>query len=53
MNIGHALSVRRILSYALSFGLIRFLRDVELLTGVTHLASTSGGSVTAARLIYR
>ena len=53
LNIGLALSGGGFRATLFHLGLVRFLRDAGLLTGLTQLASVSGGSIIAAHLIYR
>jgi predicted acylesterase/phospholipase RssA len=50
MKIGLALSGGGFRATLYHLGLIRFLRDANLLTSVTHITSVSGGSVVAAHL---
>src|SRR6516162_5698976 len=49
-RIGLALSGGGFRATLYHLGLVRFLRDADLLRQVTHITSVSGGSVTAAHL---
>src|SRR6188768_642080 len=50
MKIGLALSGGGFRATLYHLGLIRFLRDADLLRQVTHITSVSGGSIMAAHL---
>jgi hypothetical protein len=50
-KIGLALSGGGFRATLYHLGLIRFLRDANILPQVTHITSVSGGSVTAAHLV--
>lgn len=50
-RIGLALSGGGFRATLFHLGLIRFLRDAEILPSVTHITSVSGGSVLAAHLV--
>ena len=50
MRIGLALSGGGFRATLYHLGMIRYLRDADLLTSVTHITSVSGGSVLAAHL---
>src|SRR3974390_2679816 len=50
MKIGLALSGGGFRATLYHLGLVRFLRDSNLLSNVTHITSVSGGSVVAAHL---
>ena len=50
MRIGLALSGGGFRATLYHLGMIRYLRDANLLTSVTHITSVSGGSVLAAHL---
>ena len=51
MRIGLALSGGGFRATLYHLGLIRFLRDSDLLARVSHITSVSGGSVLAAHLV--
>lgn len=51
MKIGLALSGGGFRATLFHLGLIRFLRDADILRQVTHITSVSGGSIMAAHLV--
>src|SRR4029079_10375367 len=51
MRIGLALSGGGFRATLFHLGLIRFLRDADILRQVTHITSVSGGSIMAAHLV--
>src|SRR6476659_2954454 len=51
MRLGLALSGGGFRSTLFHLGLIRFLRDADILRQVTHITSVSGGSIMAAHLV--
>ena len=51
MRIGLALSGGGFRATLYHLGVVRFLRDSDLLSRVTHITSVSGGSVIAAHLV--
>ena len=50
-KIGLALSGGGFRASVYHLGLVRFLRDADILSRVTHITSVSGGSVLAAHLV--
>src|SRR5262245_49989175 len=50
-RVGLALSGGGFRASLYHLGLVRFLRDAGILSGVTHLTSVSGGSILAAHLV--